>query len=285
MSFNFKIVVDLLEISVISSIEIFLNFPSLLINPKLISFLSGKGIKLIILSFSKPAGKNFSIGPGFCPANSHLRRPIFPCSLIANIFGSFLIGHISLEGKISFLSWVSSFNFNFFIVIEGIIFISLFDWIIISESIDNSFRAFILCNSLFGLWFAILSAISASPPSINFVFLELPNFFLRIFSSLIITFINFSLLLIIDSSSSLFPFNSFISLFNKFFSRLVIFFKGIPKIPSACLSFIFKLLIKLFFASAVSLDLSINFIISLRLFIAWIKASTISCLFLIFFNW
>ena len=90
--------------SVISFIEILLNFPSLLINPKLISFFSGKGIRLIISSFSKPAGKKRSNGPGFCPANSHLRRPILPSRLTARIFGSFLIGHISFEGRISFLS-------------------------------------------------------------------------------------------------------------------------------------------------------------------------------------
>ena len=42
------------------------------------TFFSGKGIRLIISSFSKPAGKNRSNGPGFCPANSHLRRPTFP---------------------------------------------------------------------------------------------------------------------------------------------------------------------------------------------------------------
>ena len=78
LSFNFKIVVDLLEISLISLIEILLNFPSVLINPILISLISVSGIRLIILSFSKPAGKNCFRGPGFCPANSHLRRAILP---------------------------------------------------------------------------------------------------------------------------------------------------------------------------------------------------------------
>ena len=78
LSFNFKIVIALLEISLILLIEILLNFPSVLINPILISFTSVSGIRLIILSFSKPAGKNCLRGPGFCPANSHLRRPILP---------------------------------------------------------------------------------------------------------------------------------------------------------------------------------------------------------------
>ena len=125
-SFSFKIVVDLLEISLISLIEILLNFPSVLIKPKLISFISVNGIRFIISSFSRPAGKNFSRRPGFWPANSHLRSPIFPSLLTANIFGSSLIGHINFVGRISFLSRLHSFNFNFFIVIEGIIFISLF---------------------------------------------------------------------------------------------------------------------------------------------------------------
>ena len=110
------------------------------------------------------------------------------------------------------------------------------------------------------------------------------NLFLSSLISLIISFINFSRSSMIDSSSCLLFFKSSISFFNEFFSRLVIFFRGMLKMPSACFSLIFKFLIKLTLASEVSLDFSIKLIISLRLFIACIKASTISCLFLIFFN-